>query len=165
MRVLGLDPGLAIVGFGVIEATRDRAPHLIDFGTIQTPKQASLGDRLKIVHADIHALVDRYQPAIASMEKLFFYRMGNLIDVAQARGAILLALAECGVPLREFSPPQIKQSLTGYGSAKKPEVQAAVARELQLTAIPRPDDAADALAIALTCWLFGALPDAPSNAT
>jgi crossover junction endodeoxyribonuclease RuvC len=88
------------------------------------------------------------------MEKLFFYRMGNLISVAQARGVILMTLAQNKITPMEFSPPQIKQSLTGYGAADKSEVQIAVMRELNLIKPIKPDDASDALAIALTCWMF-----------
>jgi crossover junction endodeoxyribonuclease RuvC len=92
------------------------------------------------------------QPDMVAIEKMFFYRMGNTIAVAQARGVVMLVLAQQKVPFVEYTPAQIKQALTGYGNADKRQVQEAVARELQLEKIPRPDDAADALAIALTAW-------------
>jgi len=154
MRILGLDPGIATMGFGLIDVTPNSSPQLVDFGVIKTPKDTPMGDRLKTIYEDMHSLLDRWQPEVAGMEKLFFYRMGNLISVAQARGVILLTLAQHNIQPAEFSPPQIKQSMTGYGNADKSDVQAAVARELNLAKIPKPDDAADALAVALTCWMF-----------
>jgi crossover junction endodeoxyribonuclease RuvC len=155
MRILGLDPGIATLGFGVIDILPDNSPKLVDFGVIKTPKNTPMGDRLKTIYEDMHTLLNQWQPQVAGMEKLFFYRMGNLISVAQARGVIMLTLAQHSILPREFSPPQIKQTLTGHGNADKSEVQAAVARELNLDAIPKPDDAADALGVAIACWLFG----------
>jgi crossover junction endodeoxyribonuclease RuvC len=154
MKILGLDPGIAILGFGLIEVTKDTKPQLLEYGVIQTPKNTDMGDRLVTIYEDINTLCGQWQPEIVGMEKLFFYRMGNLISVAQARGVILMTLAQNKITPMEFSPPQIKQSLTGYGAADKSEVQVAVMRELNLTNPVKPDDASDALAIALTCWLF-----------
>ena len=157
-RILGIDPGLAILGFGVLEydpaTTRDRTPDLevIDFGIIETPAGTAVGSRLCIIHDDLHSLIKTYQPDSVSIEKLFFYRMGNTILVAQARGVVMLVLAQHQMPFVEFTPAQIKQSLTGHGNADKADVQAAVARELKLAKPPKPDDAADALAVALTAW-------------
>ncbi len=153
-RVLGLDPGLAILGFGVIECpiAPPSAVQLLDFGIIQTPAHTEIGDRLCTIYDDLHTLLDQWQPNLVAIEKLFFYRMGNTIAVAQARGVVLLVLAQHQIPLVEFTPAQIKQALTGYGNAQKHDVQEAVARELGLTKIPKPDDAADAIAIALTAW-------------
>jgi crossover junction endodeoxyribonuclease RuvC len=113
-----------------------------------------MGDRLKMIYTDMHTILKEWQPQIVGMEKLFFYRMGNLISVAQARGVILLTLAEHGIEPQEFSPPQIKKTLTGYGNADKRAVHGAVVRELKLTEPVKPDDASDALAIALSCWMF-----------
>jgi crossover junction endodeoxyribonuclease RuvC len=156
-RILGLDPGLAILGFGVIEAdvlsggaTATVSP--LDFGIIQTPAKTPVGDRLCIIYDDLHSLVEQTKPDLVVIEKFFFYRMGNTILVAQARGVIMLVLAQCNLSFVEFTPAQVKQALTGYGNADKAEVQQAVARELNLETIPRPDDAADALALALTAW-------------
>lgn len=154
MRILGLDPGIASLGFGVITVEKPQPPQLLEFGIIQTPPKTPMGDRLQTIYEDMHAVLNQWQPEVVGMEKLFFYRMGNLISVAQARGVILLTLSQHHILPEEFSPPQIKQTLTGYGNADKAEVQAAVARELNLPSIPKPDDAADALAVALTCWLF-----------
>ena len=157
-RILGLDPGLAILGFGAIEChartRQDPKEHTIpyDFGIIETPKHTQLGDRLCTIYDDLNALIEQTQPDLVAIEKLFFYRMGNTILVAQARGVVMLVLAQHQLPFVEFTPAQIKQALTGYGNADKHAVQEAVARELNLPTIPRPDDAADALAVALAAW-------------
>jgi crossover junction endodeoxyribonuclease RuvC len=111
-----------------------------------------MGKRLCTIYDDLHTLIEQFKPDLAVAEKLFFYRMGSTIPVAQARGILMLVLAQENIPLFEFAPPQIKQALTGYGNADKREVQNAVARELDLDKIPKPDDAADALAVALTAW-------------
>lgn len=157
-RILGLDPGFASLGFGAILCQENQeSPNLIqvssiDFGIIHTTPSQELGDRLCTIYEDLHALINQIQPHLVAAEKLFFYRMGNTILVAQARGVLLLVLAQHKLPLVEYTPAQIKQALTGYGNAAKHEVQTAVARELNLAEIPRPDDAADALAVALTAW-------------
>ncbi len=153
-RILGIDPGLATLGFGAIDITGPSQPViLVDFGIIQTPANTEFGFRLKTIYEDLCTVVDEFRPQMVAIEKLFFYRMANTIAVAQARGVILLVLAQYGLPYLEFTPAQIKQSIAGRGNADKQEVQAAVARELGLDYIPRPDDAADALAIALTGWM------------
>jgi crossover junction endodeoxyribonuclease RuvC len=158
-RILGLDPGLASVGFGAISVSiHTRVPTVtsLDFGIIQTPARTEIGSRLKTIYDDLHGLIDEIQPDLVAIEQLFFYKMGNTIPVAQARGVILLVIAQHQIPWVEFTPAQIKQAVTGYGNAQKPDVQAAVARELNMDKIPRPDDAADALAVALTAlWQLG----------
>jgi crossover junction endodeoxyribonuclease RuvC len=153
IRILGLDPGFAIVGYGLIEVDLDRPdtlPRLMDFGIIQTPARTPIGDRLETIYTDLTTLLQQTQPDRVAIEKFFFYRMSNTILVAQARGVILLALHQHHLDPTEFTPAQVKQALTGYGNAEKIAVQEAVARELNLAQIPRPDDAADALALALT---------------
>jgi crossover junction endodeoxyribonuclease RuvC len=152
---LGLDPGLASLGYGIITLTSgvDTTPLLVDFGIIQTPPKTDMGERLCTIYEDLNQVIHLTQPDLVALEKLFFYRMGNTILVAQARGVITLVIAQQKLPLVEFTPAQIKQALTGYGNADKAAVQAAVARELKLAHIPRPDDAADALAVALTARL------------
>lgn len=156
-RILGLDPGLAILGFAAIGCQKaisrgsDKV-HVLDFGVIQTPAGMDMGQRLTILYEDLHTVLNQWKPDLVSIEKLFFYRMGNTIAIAQARGVVMLVLAQHKMPLVEFTPAQIKQALTGYGNAKKHDVQEAVARELHLESIPKPDDAADALAVALTAW-------------
>jgi crossover junction endodeoxyribonuclease RuvC len=123
---------------------------LLDFGIIQTQPKTDIGDRLCTIYEDLTSVIEQIQPDLVALEKLFFYRMGNVILVAQARGVITLVIAQHKLPLVEFTPAQIKQALTGYGNADKNAVQQAVARELNLDTIPKPDDAADALAVALT---------------
>jgi crossover junction endodeoxyribonuclease RuvC len=157
-RILGLDPGLATLGFGVIDVvtnpTKGVTPLLmVDFGIIQTPAKTEISQRLQIIYEDLSTVIDEFQPDLVAIEKFFFYRMANTIAVAQARGIVLLVLAQHDLSYLEFTPAQIKQAITGYGNAQKEEVQAAVARELALDYIPRPDDAADALAIAITGWM------------
>ncbi len=157
-RIIGFDPGLATLGFGIIQCQTPikyqtvEAVSLVDFGVIKTPAKQDIGQRLCTIYQDLHELMNQFQPHLAVTEKFFFYRMGNTIPVAQARGVLILVLAQFNLPVFEFTPGQVKKSLTGYGHADKREVQAAVMRELNLDYIPKPDDAADALAIALTAW-------------
>jgi crossover junction endodeoxyribonuclease RuvC len=157
-RILGLDPGLATLGFGVIDCqpTSQECPServtVLEYGVVETPAKTEIGLRLAIIYDDLHTLVKQWQPDLVAIEKLFFYRMGNTIAVAQARGVVMLVLAQHHLPIVEFTPAQIKQALTGYGNAEKHEVQEAVMRELNLEQIPKPDDAADGLAVALTAW-------------
>ena len=157
-RILGLDPGLAILGFGAITCTQnpqlrpDTTVKTIDFGVIRTSPDMEMGQRLCVLFDDLHTVIEELQPDLVAVEKLLFYRMSNTIVVAQARGVLLLALAQHKLPYVEFTPAQVKQALTAYGNADKSEVQEAVARELDLDEIPQPDDAADALALALTAW-------------
>ncbi|GAB4135004.1 MAG: crossover junction endodeoxyribonuclease RuvC [Cyanobacteria bacterium J069] len=125
---------------------------VLDFGVIRTQAGTEMGDRLCTIFDDLHDLLSTIKPDLIALEKLFFYRMGNTIAVAQARGVITLVLAQHKLPVIEFTPAQVKQALTGYGNADKLAVQEAVARELSLANIPKPDDAADALAIALAAW-------------
>lgn len=159
IKILGLDPGIAILGFGSIvcqTSAKSLSPaslvQLQDFGTIETASKSPFGDRLCTIYEDLHAVVAEIKPDLVAVEKLFFYRMSHTITVAQARGVLMLVLGQMGLPYVEFTPPEVKKALTGYGNAQKIEVQEAVARELALDFIPRPDDAADALAIALTAW-------------
>ncbi|MBE9004832.1 crossover junction endodeoxyribonuclease RuvC [Fortiea sp. LEGE XX443] len=155
-RILGLDPGLAILGFGAITCkqnptqVQDTTIDMLDFGVIRTSADAEMSQRLCTLFDDLHTLIQELQPDLVAIEKLFFYRMSSTILVAQARGVVMLVLGQHRLPYIEFTPAQIKQALTGYGNADKSEVQAAVARELNLDAVPKPDDAADGLAVALT---------------
>lgn len=159
IKILGLDPGIAILGFGTIIChqspkinSNDYLVELADFGTIETTARTPISDRLCTIYDDLHTLISEVQPDLVALEKLFFYRMSHTITVAQARGVLMLVLGQTCLPYVEYTPPEIKQALTGYGRADKTEVQTAVARELALDQVPRPDDAADALAIALTAW-------------
>ncbi len=157
-RILGLDPGLAILGFGAITCPVNQIQvtpatvKLLDFGVVTTPAKTEITERLCTLFNDLHSLIEQFQPDLVAVEKLFFYRMSSTILVAQARGVVMLVLGQHRLPYIEFTPGQIKLALTGYGNAEKCEVQQAVARELDLDYIPHPDDAADALAVAITAW-------------
>jgi crossover junction endodeoxyribonuclease RuvC len=161
VRIVGIDPGFATVGYGVLDvAGRDKVVQ--DYGVITTPAHTPLEQRLITLHQDLSSVLTQWQPDVIVLEKFFFYRMANTILVAQARGVILLCVGQSGAALLEFSPTQVKQTLTGYGRADKQAVQQAVQRELNLTKLPRPDDAADALALALTGWFSE--PQLPARA-
>ena len=125
---------------------------MIDCGIIRTDPGRSEGERMVEIARDLRQIIRIHQPELASVEKFFFYRSSNTIAVVQARGVLIMTLTRFGLPIVEFPPMQIKQALTGYGHADKDEVLEAVMRELNLDTPPRPDDAADALAVALTAW-------------
>ncbi len=151
MRILGIDPGLARVGYGVIDAN-EQHQKMLDCGIIQTEPNQPEGDRMVEIACDLRKLIKQWEPEIAGVEKFFFYRSSTTINVVQARGVVIMILASFKIPIMEFPPMQIKLALTGSGRASKAEVQEAVMRELELITPPRPDDAADGLAIALTTW-------------
>lgn len=149
MRVLGIDPGYAIVGWGVVEYISNRfAP--IGYGAVITEKDTPFEQRLVEIYESVFDICKRYQPEALSIEKLYYqHNQTTVIGVAEARGVILLAAAQCGVPIYEYTPMQVKQAVVGYGLAEKKQVMDMVKRLLKLKAVPRPDDAADALAIAI----------------
>ncbi|MGN0771763.1 MAG: crossover junction endodeoxyribonuclease RuvC [Christensenellales bacterium] len=150
MRILGIDPGLAIVGYGVIDSEKG-IYRPVDCGVINTPKELSLPDRLAEIFKGMGELIDTFKPDQVAIEELFFTKnITTGISVAEARGVILLACRQRNIPMFEYTPNQIKQSLTGYGKADKKQIQFMITRLLGLKAVPKPDDAADALAIALT---------------
>lgn len=150
MRILGIDPGLATMGFGVIDTVNGKST-AVDYGVVLTPKTEALPTRLAILEKGVKSLIEKYKPDEVALEELFFNNnVKTAIDVAQARGVILLTcVKECG-RLFEYTPLQIKQALTGYGRAEKRQIQQMVTTFLGLNKIPRPDDAADGLAVALT---------------
>jgi crossover junction endodeoxyribonuclease RuvC len=150
MRILGIDPGLARLGYGLIDTGPPQC--LLDCGMIQTAAGQLEGARLVEIARDLRWIVRRWRPELASVEKFFFYRSSTTISVVQARGVVMMTLARLRVPVVEFPPMQVKLALTGSGHARKEEVLEAVMRELKLERPPRPDDAADALAVALTGW-------------
>ncbi len=153
MRIIGIDPGLARVGYGVIE-TSFKEPKMLDCGIIRTEAGQPDGERMKEIADDLQELLKTWSPDLAVVEKFFFYRSSTTISVVQARGVLIMTLARLNVPILEFPPMQIKLALTGSGHADKVEVLEAVMRELRLETPPRPDDAADALAAALTGWFY-----------
>ncbi len=149
MIILGIDPGLAIVGFGVIDKCGNKT-HVVDYGVINTPKTDTLPNRLKKIYNGMCQLIDKYRPEQVAVEELFFNtNITTGISVAEARGVILLACINSGVKLYEYTPLQVKMGLTSNGRADKSQVQFMVKAILNLKAIPKPDDASDALAVAL----------------
>ncbi|MEK9151709.1 MAG: crossover junction endodeoxyribonuclease RuvC [Patescibacteria group bacterium] len=149
MRILGIDPGTATVGWGIIE-TNGGATTVVAFGHISTSKTLSPEKRLSEISRGISDIVRKYRPEEAAVEELFFFKnQKTIIAVAQARGCILLTLENLCVSISGYTPLEVKQALTNYGRADKSQVQSMVKAILRLSAIPQPDDAADALAIAL----------------
>lgn len=149
MIILGIDPGYAIVGWGVIEYTANRFT-VVDYGAVTTEAGTPFNDRLKAVYDGIDSIMKRYSPEALSIEKLFYNTNAKtVIDVAQARGVINLAAVKNSVPIFEYTPLQVKQSVVGYGRAEKKQVQEMTRVILKLEKIPKPDDTADALAMAI----------------
>jgi crossover junction endodeoxyribonuclease RuvC len=151
MLALGLDPGTASTGYGLVRLAPDGGLEAVTFGVISTPKEASASARLEMLYNQMHDLLKVHHPDTAGVEKLFFQRnISTAIAVGQARGVALLCLQQEGVQVSEYTPNEVKQAVAGYGSADKRQVGEMVRTLLGLSAIPRPDDAADALAIAIT---------------
>lgn len=149
MIILGIDPGLAIVGYGVIEVIGNRYS-VLDYGAITTDKDIYFPDRLKIIYDELNSIIDKYKPEDIAMEELFFNKNAKTaIKVGQARGAIVLCVKNKGLDIFEYTPLQIKQAVVGYGRAEKNQIQEMVRILLNLKEIPKPDDAADALAVAI----------------
>ncbi len=149
MIIIGIDPGYAIVGVGVVEYKGNKF-RPIEYTAITTPAGMNTVDRLKKIYDEMSMLIDKHKPDSMAIEELFFNsNQKTAINVAQARGVILVAAANKGVPVREYTPLQVKQSVTGYGRADKKQMQEMVKLILHLNVIPKPDDAADALALAI----------------
>lgn len=149
MRILGIDPGYGITGFGVVEARRNEF-RLLRYGAITTPAGADFSARLEMIYEDMRELLKVSQPEAVAIEELFFgQNVTTGIGVAQSRGVILLSIRQAGVPVFQYKPMQVKQAVVGYGNATKHQVQDMTRRLLHLEKIPKPDDAADAIAIAL----------------
>lgn len=158
MRILGVDPGLATVGLGILDADTPQELTVVDWLTITTPARTPLGERLRELSEDLTTMIRDTHPDLAVVERLFFARNEQTaIDVAHARGVILLTLAAASVPVLEPTPLQLKLAITGDGGADKRQVQTMLRRILKLQELPRPDDAADALALAV----YGALQQRP----
>ena len=151
MRILGIDPGTVIVGFGVIDVERGNTT-FVDAGVIRTPVRQADSERLFTIYHDLEDIIDEHKPDVLSVEKLFFIRnITTAMSVSQARGVILLLGKQKKLQLYEYTPLQIKQAVTGYGKADKKQIQEMVKIILKLPQIPKPDDAADALAAAICC--------------
>ncbi len=151
MIILGFDPGIATLGYGVIQTEKGKKPQMLDYGIVSTPKEENIAVRLAMLEKGVKQIIDKYKPNEIAIEELFFAKnVKTAITVAHARGVVLLTcVKECG-RIYEYTPLQIKQALTGYGRADKKQIQAMVKMFLNLKAVPKPDDAADALAVALT---------------
>jgi len=149
LLVLGIDPGTATTGFGLVESRGSRL-RAVDYGTISTPAGMDMPERLCLINQDLSRIISQYKPQSAAVEQIFYYHNAKtVITVAQSRGVILYTVASAGVQVCEYTPLQVKQSVVGYGQADKRQVQLMVQRILSLKEIPKPDDAADALAIAI----------------
>ena len=149
MRILGIDPGYAIVGYGVVDYIGSKFS-TVSYGAITTKAGVPFPERLESIHEDMLSIIDKFKPDALAIEKLYFNtNTTTAIDVAQARGVILLAAAKSNVPVYEYTPLQVKQSVTGYGRAEKKQVMEMVRSLLNLKAVPKPDDTADALALAV----------------
>ena len=149
MRILGIDPGYGIIGFGLVDAQRSQF-QLLNCGAITTPAGMDFSARLEIIYEDMCKLLEATKPDVVAIEELFFgQNVTTGIGVAQSRGVILLAIRQAGLPVYQYKPMQVKQAVVGYGNATKHQVQDMTKRLLHLTAMPKPDDAADAIAIAL----------------
>lgn|SRR5574341_1420463 len=148
---LGIDPGTATTGYGFVRLAPDGSLAAVTFGVILTPPKTPAQERLLMLYRDLKELLALHHPDSCAVEKLFFQRnVSTAIAVGQARGVVLLAIAEAGLDVAEYTPNEVKQAVVGYGSAQKKQVQEMVRTLLGLPEIPKPDDAADALAIAIT---------------
>jgi crossover junction endodeoxyribonuclease RuvC len=151
VRIIGIDPGTGILGFGVVEITAGNKTKLVTAGVITTPPHTPLDERLEEIFDGLTQIIAETKPDSMSVEKLFFAKnVTTAMSVASARGVAILTGRKAGLPIAEYTPMQIKQSLTGYGKADKKQVQEMVRMHLNLKEIPKPDDAADALAAAIT---------------
>ena len=150
MAVIGIDPGTALTGYGIVEELRNQSLQIIDFGVIRTESTDKPEIRLKKIFTQLNEILSLYKPETGAVEKLFFQRnTRTAMSVGQARGVAILSLAEAGLSIYEYGPVEIKQAVVGYGRASKNQVQQMVKMLLNLKEIPKPDDAADALAVAI----------------
>lgn len=155
MLILGIDPGYAIIGWGVIRYERGRFIP-VDFGAVTTPAGMPFNTRLERIYEELRLVLEQHKPQAVAIEKLYFQNnQKTAIDVAQARGVIMLAIQKSGVPVYEYTPLQVKSAVTGFGQAQKPQVMEMTKRLLRLKAVPKPDDTADALAIAICHAQYG----------
>jgi len=149
MRILGIDPGIATIGFGIVDTEKNKQ-RLVRCGVITTPAHTSLASRLQLIYTDITELLETFKPDAVSIEELFFNtNITTGISVAHGRGVLLLACQQAGVKIYEYTPLQVKQAVVGYGRAEKQQVMDMIKRICSLSAPPKPDDAADAVALAI----------------
>lgn len=149
LRILGIDPGTATTGYGVVDKIGS-SPVMVDYGTIETSPKLEAADRLTDIYAQLNKIIDKYNPDVMVMERLFFAKnQTTAIAVGKACGVMQLAAAQRGLKVVEYTPPEVKQAVVGYGNAEKKQVQFMIQRILNLKEIPKPDDAADALALGI----------------
>ncbi len=150
MLVIGIDPGTAITGYGLVSENKDGSLSVVDYGAITTPSDMEMPQRLLVLFNQLNEIINLHRPESGAVEKLFFQRnVRTALSVGQGRGVVLLALAKAGIPVAEYTPLQIKNAIAGYGGADKAQIQYMVRALLDLDEIPYPDDAADALATAI----------------
>ncbi len=150
MRILGIDPGLATTGWAVVDFDNDGTPTAIDYGAVTTKKGLTVSQRLLEIYNDISELVKKFNPDLAGIETLIFCNNAKTaMNVGEARGVVRLVLEKSNIPIKEFTPLQVKDAVTGYGKADKKQVQENVKMLCNLGSIPKPDDAADAIAVAI----------------
>jgi len=166
MIIIGIDPGLATIGYGIIQRVKKSGKGAflcLDYGLIKTLPSFSQGERLKKIHKELNFLLKKYRPEILAVENIYFFKnQKTALPVSQAKGVILFTAANRKIPIYEFTPLQVKLRITGYGRADKKEVQKETQKILKLKELPRPDDAADALAIAIC---YAKLLEKPSRLT
>lgn len=165
MRIIGIDPGTGILGFGVIDAVGAKV-RLVTAGVVRTPAHTPLPDRLEEIYESLTEIIKETSPSVMAIEKLFFARnVTTAMSVSHARGVAMLTGKQAGLAIEEYTPLQIKQTLTGYGKADKKQVQEMVRLQLGLKEVPKPDDCADALAAAIMCAFIsgGARPSKPTS--
>ena len=152
MIILGIDPGTATTGYGVIEKTKKNEIKCVDYGCILTSKEFSDAERLKDINQQLNRVINKYKPDAMSVENVYFFKnFKTAMPVSQAKGVILFTAAKKKLPIYEFTPLQVKMAMVGYGRAEKKQVQQMVKLLLNIKELPRPDDAADALAVAICC--------------
>lgn len=157
-RILGIDPGFGILGYGLIDVKGSKVS-LVDYGAIRTRPGEPIPDRLVKIYDELHVIVEKYEPHESAVEKLFFFRnVTTAIEVGEARGVILLVLKQLNIPIYEYTPHQVKQAVTGYGRSEKGQIQRAMKTFLGMKETPKPDDAADALAVAWCRFLSRSFP-------
>jgi len=153
MRILGIDPGLATTGWAVVDFDKDGNPTAVDFGAVTTKKGLGVSVRLLEIYDDISELIEKFKPDLAGIETLLFCKnITSAMSVGEARGVVRLALEKNNISIKEFTPLQVKDAVTGYGKASKRQVQENVKRFCNLDSIPKPDDAADAIAVAIASF-------------
>jgi len=150
MIILGIDPGIATTGYGIVSKKHKNDLFFVDYGVITTSPKKTAGERLEQIYSEVAAIIKKHKPDILAIENVYFFKnLKTIIPVSQAKGVVILAAAKKNLPICEFTPPQVKTTITGYGKAEKKQMQHMIRHILKLREIPKPDDAADALGVAI----------------